>query len=77
MLLAIVGGTRAGADLQALLGKVAVGLKFVHAQERMLVQWQDATDKPAAVALLHGVTADPQSVLLGLKQADQFIAEHP
>lgn len=77
VLLAVIGGTRAGADLQALLGKAAVGLEFVHEQERMLVQWQDATDKPAAVALLHGVTADPQSVLLGLKQADQFIAEHP
>lgn len=77
VLLAIIGGTGTGADLQTLIGRAAVGLEFVHEQDRMLTQWQDATDKPAAIALLHGVTGDPHSVLLGIKQADQFIAEHP
>jgi hypothetical protein len=77
VLLDIVAGTSAaGADLQALVGKVAVALEYVRQQELQQTFWQDATDRPAAGALLQAVTADPHSVLLGLKLADQLVAEH-
>ena len=77
VLLDIIGGTSsAGSDLQALIGKVAVGLELVRQQDLQQTFWQDATDRPAAVALLQAVTADPASVLLGLKLADQQVADH-
>jgi Ca2+-binding RTX toxin-like protein len=76
VVLDIVSGTNVGADMQTLIGRIAVGLEFVHRQDLLLTQWQDATDRPAAAALLQGVTADPHSVLLGLKLADQLIADH-
>ena len=53
-----------------------MGLEFVHQQDAHATQWNGATDNPAATALLHAVTSDPQSVLVGIKQADQLIASH-
>lgn len=72
----IISGTQAGPDTQSLLGKVAVGLEFVDQQQASQMKWQDATDNALATTLLQGVTHDPQTVLIGLKQADQLVAVH-
>ncbi|MFO1082581.1 MAG: hypothetical protein U1E23_18385 [Reyranellaceae bacterium] len=58
------------------MGKVAVVLEFVHQQQAHGTQWNGVTDNPAATALLHAVTSDPQSVLVGIKQADPLIVAH-
>ncbi|MFO1080280.1 MAG: VWD domain-containing protein [Reyranellaceae bacterium] len=76
VLVDIISGTQVGPDVQTLMGKVAVGLEFVHQQEAHGTQWNGATDNPAATALLHAVTSDPQSVLVGIKQADLLVAAH-
>jgi hypothetical protein len=51
------------------MGKVAVSLSYVHDQERFDAPWTAADDKVDATALLHAVTADPQTVLVGIVQA--------
>ena len=76
VLVDIIGGTQVGADVQALMGKVAVGLEFVHEQEAHHMQWHGPSDQAAATALLHQVTSDPQSVLIGIKNAEDLVAAH-
>ena len=76
VLVNIISGTQAGLDLQALMGKVAVSLEYVHQQVQHQVQYNGTTDQAPATALLHAVTNDPASVLVGIKQADQLIAAH-
>jgi hypothetical protein len=76
VLVNIISGTQAGLDLQALMGKVAVSLEYVHQQMQYQVQYNGMTDQAPATALLHGITSDPQTVLVGIKQADQLIATH-
>jgi hypothetical protein len=56
-------------DITTLMGKVAVSLSYVHDQERFDAPWTAADDKVDATALLHAVTADPQTVLVGIVQA--------
>jgi hypothetical protein len=76
VLLKIISGTQGGPDLSATMGKVAVSLEYVHQLEQHNVQYNGATDQTAATALLYAVTNDPQTVLVGIKQADQLIAAH-
>jgi hypothetical protein len=61
--------TTDGQDITTLMGKVAVGLSYVHDQERFHAPWTAADDAVDATALLHAVTADPQTVLVGIVQA--------
>jgi hypothetical protein len=58
------------------MGKVAVGLEYVHEQQAHNTQWAGASDTVVATALLHGVTDSAQTVLTGLKDADVLIAVH-
>ena len=76
VLVKIISGTQVGPDEAAMMGKVAVSLEYVHQQEQHQVQYNGATDQAPATALLHAVTNDPQTVLVGIKQADQLIATH-
>jgi hypothetical protein len=55
---------------------VAVSLEYEHQQVQHNIQYNGATDQASATALLHAVTNDPQTVLVGIKQADQLIATH-
>ena len=76
VLVDIISGTQVGPDVQTLMGKVAVGLEFVHEQNSHGMQWNGASDNASATALLHAVTGDPQSILIGIKQADELVAGH-
>jgi hypothetical protein len=69
--------TAAGHDITTLMSKVAVSLDYVHQQEQHNTVWAGASDNSAATALLHPVTADPQTVLIGIKNADALVAAHP
>lgn len=63
------GGTR---DITALLNKTWVNLEYIDAQYTYGMTWA-SEDKADAAALLKAVTADPLSVLTGLKQADLLV----
>ncbi|MGE4073920.1 MAG: DUF4214 domain-containing protein [Reyranella sp.] len=68
--------TAAGQDITSLMGKVAVSLAFVREQEEHATVWAGASDIAAATTLLEAVTADPQSVLVGVRNAEDLIAAH-
>ncbi|MFO1162281.1 MAG: DUF4214 domain-containing protein [Reyranellaceae bacterium] len=74
VLVNIVSGAQAGHDAEALMGKVAVGLEFVNQQQAQQMPWNDAVNNATATMLLHGVTNDPHSILMGIKEADQLVA---
>jgi hypothetical protein len=76
VLVNIISGTQVGPDVQAMMGKVAVSLDYVVQQVQHNIQYNGATDQAPATALLHAVTSDPQTVLIGIKQADALIATH-
>ena len=79
VLVNIISGTQNtadGQDITTLMGKVAVGLEYVHEQQAHNTQWAGASDVAAATVLLHAVTSDPQTVLVGVKNADALIAAH-
>ncbi|MFO1086757.1 MAG: hypothetical protein U1E21_19565 [Reyranellaceae bacterium] len=59
-----------------LMGKIAVSLDYVHDQQAHNTQWNGAGDTAAATSLLHAVTADPLSVLVGIKNAEALISAH-
>jgi len=63
-------------DITTLMDKVAVSLAYVHQQELHGTVWSGASDNAAATTLLQGVTADPQSLLVGIKSAEDLIAHH-
>ncbi|MFO1162422.1 MAG: hypothetical protein U1E60_26545 [Reyranellaceae bacterium] len=72
MLTSIISGAQNTAqfqDITTLMSKVTVSLSYVHDQEQFHVPWTAADDGADATALLHAVTADPQSVLVGISQA--------
>jgi hypothetical protein len=48
----------------------------VHEQQQHHVVWAGASDVAAATTLLQAVTADPQTVLVGLNNVDALIAAH-
>jgi hypothetical protein len=68
--------TAAGKDITTLMGKVAVSLDYVLQQEQHDTAWSGASDIAVATSLLHGVTDDPSSVLMGIKDADLVIMAH-
>ena len=68
--------TAAGRDLTTLMGKVAVSLAYVREQQEHDMAWAGASDVAAATALLEAVTADPASVLIGLRNAEALVANH-
>lgn len=61
-------------DISTLMGKVAVGLAWVHEQQTLGPEW--TPDLAAAKAVLQGVTDDPGVVLLGVAFAHNVIAHH-
>jgi Ca2+-binding RTX toxin-like protein len=67
--------TVAGQDITTLMGKVAVSLAYVHEQREHETAWLPS-DNAAARALLDAVTADPASVLIGVKNAEGLVAGH-
>ena len=76
VLVDIIGGaqdTASEQDITTLMGKVAVGLAYVHEQERLGTTWSSAADGADATALLHAVTAEPQTVLVGIVQAQNLV----
>jgi hypothetical protein len=68
--------TAAAKDITTLMSKVAVSLAYVNQQELHGTAWAGASDNAAATTLLHSVTADPQSLLVGIKNAEVLIANH-
>jgi len=76
VLLNIIGGAQNntdGQDITTLMNKVAVGLEYVHLQQELGTSWSFAQDGASSVALIHAVTLDPQTVLIGIKQADLLL----
>jgi hypothetical protein len=63
-----------GADITTLMGKVAVGLAYVHEQQEQNTAWNATTDMAAATKLIHAVTSDPSTVLVGVRNAETLIA---
>jgi len=76
VLINIMSGSQAGMDITTLMGKVAVSLAFVHEQREHHTIWQGSSDNTTATALLQSVTADPMTVLIGIRNAETLIAEH-
>jgi len=66
-----------GQDITTLMSKVAVALAFVNDQEQSGTQWAGASDVAAATALVHAVTSDPETVLVGISNAHALIETHP
>jgi len=76
VLVNIIGGaqnTVDGQDITTLMGKVAVGLEYVHQQQELGTSWSFAANGATSTALVHAVTADPATVLMGIKQADLLV----
>lgn len=76
VLVDIISGTQntgSGHDITTLMSKVAVGLAYVHEQERLGTAWSYAADGADATALLQAVTAEPQTVLVGIGQAQNLV----
>ncbi|MFO1084546.1 MAG: DUF4214 domain-containing protein [Reyranellaceae bacterium] len=63
-------------DLETLMGKVAVSLEFVHAQQEHGMTWNGGADTAAAFNLLKDVYSDPGSALVGIKHGDDYVAAH-
>jgi hypothetical protein len=79
VLINIISGaqdTAAAKDITTLMSKVAVSIAYVGEQEAHGIDWAGASDIAAATALLDGVTADPQSLLIGIRNAEVLIANH-
>lgn len=78
ILVDILSGTKNTAqslDVTTLMGKVIVGLHYVERQQAHGATWT-ADDIARAADLLDGVTSTPQSVLMGIRNADAAIAAH-
>lgn len=83
VLVDIISGTQAVTnpqffynDLRTLMGKVAVSLEFVRAQQEHGMAWNCPADTAAAFNLLKDVYSDPGSVLVGIKHGDDYVAAH-
>ena len=73
VVISIIGGAQnstAGQDITTLMSKVAVNLEYMQEQDGAAAPWSAATDATYARALLDAVTADPQTVLVGIANAD-------
>ena len=63
-------------DLGTLMGKVAVSLQFVQAQQEHGMAWHGPADIAAATELLRDVQGSAGSILLGIKNGDDYVAMH-
>ena len=63
-------------DITTLMSKVAVSLEYAEQQHLQGVSWAGASDIAAATALLHGVSADVHSLLVGIRTAEDLITHH-
>lgn len=63
-------------DLDTLMGKVAVSLEFVRAQQEHGMAWSGPVDVAAATELLKSVSASEGSILVGIKHGDDYVAVH-
>ena len=63
-----------GQDITTLMSRVAVGLHYVHEQQRLDANWTPENDGADASALIHGVTSHPEAVLAGIVQANALVA---
>jgi hypothetical protein len=80
VLINIISGaqdTAVGKDITTLMSKVATSLAYVEQQELHGTVWAGASDVAAATTLLHAVTSDPASLLVGIRTAEELIANHP
>jgi len=71
----IIGGAQENGsnhDITALAGKIVVNLEYVDMQFQYGTTW-GVENRDDAVALLQAVTADPVSVLVGIKNADHLV----
>lgn len=76
VLVNIMAGTQnssAGQDITTLMSKVAVGLEYVHDQTLFGAPWSAANDSANATALLQSVNSSPQSLLVGIAQAQNLV----
>ncbi|MGD9648897.1 MAG: DUF4214 domain-containing protein [Pirellulales bacterium] len=69
--------TAAAQDITTLMSRVAVSQEYVYQQELHGTDWAGASDIAAATTLLHSVTADPHSLVIGVRTAQELIAKHP
>ncbi|MFO1157331.1 MAG: Calx-beta domain-containing protein [Reyranellaceae bacterium] len=65
--------TADGRDISTLMGKVTVNLEYVHDQKLLGSTWTQADDGAEAKALIHAITADPNTVLVGIAQAKALV----
>jgi hypothetical protein len=65
--------TAVGHDITTLMGKVAVNLDYVVEQRQHDTPWSAEVDGANATALLHGVSNQPQTVLVGMAQAHALV----
>ena len=65
--------TAVAKDITTLMGKVAASLEYVQEQQQLGSTWTAAGDGADAKALLQAVTADPQSVLIGVARAHDLV----
>lgn len=63
-------------DLETLMSKVAVSLEFVHAQQEHGMAWNGPADIAAATDLLKDVQGYAASILVGIKNGDDYVAAH-
>ena len=80
VLVSIMGGAQDnadGQDITTLMGKVAVSLEFVDEQTEHQMGWAGDSDRLAATSLLQAVTSAPQTVLTGIRAAEDLVAAHP
>ena len=80
VLVNIMGGAQdsaAGQDITTLMGKVAVSLEYVQEQIDRGMGWAGDSDRIAATSLLQAVTSAPQTVLTGIRTAEDLVAAHP
>lgn len=64
-------------DITTLMSRVAVSQEYVFQQELHGTAWAGASDVAAASTLLQSVTADPLSLLIGVRSAEELIINHP
>jgi hypothetical protein len=64
-------------DITTLMSRVAVSQEYVFQQKLHGTVWAGATDVSAATTLLQSVTADPLSLLIGVRTAEELIIHHP
>lgn len=63
----------AGQDVTTLMSRVAVGMEYIHEQQIHGAPWSAANDAANAHALMQSVTSSPQSLLVGVAQAQDLV----